>query len=776
MSKTAIRSKLNQSASLMGIATASCIVACIAPMTSAAAADKDEIIVTATKRAESVYDIPLSITAVDMETLERKGVRDLEELSRSVPGLVVNLVNEPSPKSIIIRGIAAADQTAATAAVYVDDTPLSVGPGSPDLKFFDLERVEILRGPQGTLFGASSMGGAIRYVTTQPNYDEFSGRARFEGGSVAHGNGTYEGQVAFGGPIVGDNVAFRASGFYRRDAGYIDRVDEDTLEVVDKNANTVESFGGRFALGFKPTDNIEAVASILYQESNIDDFSTSFTSLGIGNASDPDALPVVPLEPFQRASTNGLDQRRDRTFLPNLTINWDLGFAELTSSTSYMDYEIDATNDFGYFLRNFLNTVFAVPEPFVHPLTATNLQQHKFDAIVQEARLTSTTDGPFEWLVGGYYRSATRENNQVNPELTGLLGPDGFGLIGADGLLYSRVATTDLRELAAFGEVSYTLFERLKLLAGLRYTNNKISFAGIEDGPFGVDPITGMAKVAASSNTEDAVTPKFSATYNFTDEMMAYATVAKGFREGGVNAFGANIACAADLAALGLSDVPVSYDSDSLWSYEVGVKGQTERVSFEGAAYRIDWSDIQDNVALPSCGVTFIDNLGKARVQGIELSSVFQITEQLTLDANGSFTDAELRDSDLAPAGTDVPGVPKTTAYAALTYEFDLNSNWNGYLRGELAHVGKSTRNAGSQPATQNADAYQTLSLRAGLRTGPYEITVFADNLTDEHPEILKGGVGGDPAFYPGAYYPASAYGIVTIRPRYVGASLSMDF
>jgi outer membrane receptor protein involved in Fe transport len=768
--------------SFVGAAATACVaIIAAAPAPVQAADEKDEIIVTATKRAESIYDVPISVSAIDLETIERKGVRDLEELSRSIPGLVVSFGSESGPKSFTIRGISANFDTAETAAVYVDDTPITVGEASVDLKLFDIDRVEVLRGPQGTLFGSSAMGGAIRYVMTQPGYDEFSGRARFEGGKIHDGNGTYEGQVAFGGPLGSDRLAFRASGFYRRDGGYIDRVDEETGALIDKNANTFESFGGRFALGFRPTSEIEAVASILYQEQHYDDYPVSYTAAGVGIpiGMDPPPLgggePVLPLGPLQRVSRSGVDDRTDRIYLPNLTINWDIGGAQFTSSTSYMNYKLDAANDFSYFLQPLAMLIFGFDEATSNNLVATNTQDHLFDAFIQEVRFASTSDGPFEWLIGGYYRDAKKTDLQTNLEISGLFGFPGD-------LLYEREAADTIRELAAFGELSYRLFDVLRLTAGLRYTDISLHVTGGEIGPF-----AGAPSIDEVSN-ENALTPRFSAALDVTENWMAYATAAKGFREGGPNG-GANFACADDLAALGLTEIPASYDSDSLWSYELGVKGQMDRVSFQGSVYHIDWSDIQQSLSLGSCGVSFTGNLGEAKVEGVELEAVFRVTDAFTIEANGGYTNAELKDelitgtnglgmpSVAAPAGTTLPGVPKTTANVAATYDFVLSNSMTGYLRGELSHIGRSTRHFGEDnPLTLNQDAYQVVSARLGILAGPYEFSIFADNLTDERPVLGFGGAGGDPALLPGGTAPGAGFALTTIRPRFIGLSAAMSF
>jgi iron complex outermembrane receptor protein len=732
----------------------------------------DEVIVTATKRSASVLTVPLSISAVSGQTIEQMGAKDAEELSRAIPGLSITGGNENNDKTFIIRGVGAAEDTAATVAVYLDDTPLTVGLNSPDLKLFDIERVEVLRGPQGTLFGSSAMGGAIRYVTPAPNFDRFTARAKGEVSSTGEGGWNYEAQGAAGGPIS-ERLAFRASGFFRRDAGYIDLVDEDTRKVVRDDVNSAQTWGGRLVLGARVTDTVDATASVLFQDARRYDFNQYFTATG---ASFDTAEPLGPLQKTERSGNDS----RDRFVMPNLVIKADLGFADLTSSTSYLDRRVRINNDFSHFFEGFFVNGLGLPEDAdTRALSANNRQDRNFTATVQELRLTSKSGGAFEWLVGAYYRQSKNEELQddTSPNVAAYIAPI-FGAPLEDfAILYKRTGAQQTTQFAAFGEATYTFAKTLKLTAGLRVTSLKVKRAQVEEGAFaGATPVREEIE-------EHPVTPKFSAAYMLSPDAMVYATAAKGFREGGPNG-GVPSFCDAELAALGLDHAPASFKSDGLWSYEAGTKFKAfhNRLRVQAAAYRIDWKDIQQTLNLASCGYNFTANVGQARVQGVELEASLHPVDALTLDFAAGYVDAVLSQDFIsgtdengdpviaARKGTQLIGAPDFTFNASARWDFPLNGEWNGYVRGEYSYIGEAKRHLNTPsdlPQNLVRKAYDLVSLRAAVSNGRYEFSVFADNLFDSRPVIID-------AFF--AYNPWGGEGLTTLRPRTIGVSASAKF
>lgn len=723
----------------------------------------EEIVVTASKRRESVLSLPISVSAIDAEQIERKGVKDLEELSRSVPGLGVTPAAENEPKRFVLRGIGPAFGTAATVAVYVDDTPITIGTNSPDLKLFDVERVEVLRGPQGTLFGSSAMGGAIRYVAPQPSLDEFSGTAKVETSATAEGSQNYEAQAAVGGPLS-ENVAFRVSGFYRKDGGYVDVVDEVSGDIADEDANSADSMGGRLALRLRLGESAEATLSVLYQNQEYDDLSFFHSLRGMGE-------PLVALDELQKTERVDI-ALEDRLFLPNLLVKADLGFAELTSSTSVQRQRVDLLNDLSYFIQG----LFGLPGSEV--AVPSDRVRH-FDAFAQELRLASDGEGAFSWLVGLYYRETKATMSQViGSNLDSLLGaPADLFLPDAPGAIETLEEIFRAKEQAIFGEASYNFTPALKLTAGVRYSSLERDVRQVET----FAPLLGggAAVVDPPASSEEPFTPKLSLSYDVAEDVMVYATAAKGFREGGPNPPLLLVeSCLDSLASFGLSGPPITFESDNLWSYELGTKFRTDdrRLRFQGAVFQIDWRDIQQTIPVgQTCGSSPNVNFGEARVRGVESELSWRALDSLTVDLAGAYTEAEITE-DLVPlnveAGTPLSGVPEWTVSLSAQNDFVFSNGWEGYLRAEYQYVGDANRfldTGGGQPDLKRG-AYDVVALRAGVAAGAYEFSLFADNLLDERP-IIAEGFG---SFAPGFNNQGAAR--TTIRPRTIGISAAIRF
>jgi iron complex outermembrane receptor protein len=736
----------------------------------------EEVVVTATKRSESVMNVAVSLSAVTAQDIERLGAKDLEDLARNVPSLVVAPGNEQSDKSFIIRGVGS-DAQSATVAVYIDDTPITFGTAMPDLKLFDLDRIEVLRGPQGTLFGSSAMGGAVRYISPPPGFAGRSGMIKGEVSTIENGDLGWELQGAVGAPLVEEKVAFRASAFTRHDAGYIDLIDEDTGKVRKKNVNDSDSWGGRIAIGVRLSDSLDATLSAIYQQQNDNSRSTFFSGRGVDLTPPFETTPLPAMSRVDRVPV----YRDDKIFLPNLTLNADLGFARLTSSTSYIRRESKTVADFSYFVQ----TALGIEDPF--PLAVSSVEPREFNAWVEEIRLASTGDGPLQWLVGAYYRTTDEPSGQYVPSNLGVLVPDFEPLLLANGSLFDRTSRVQREQKALFGEISYTLADKLKLTAGLRLTEMTLQLDREADGLFN----DGFSEVHIKS-TEKPVTPKFSAQYTFSPNAMIYATAAKGFREGGPNSpvpsgnTGPGIACTAALAALGKTSAPDTFATDTVWSYELGAKVQTadRRLRFVGAVYNIDWDGIQQSIALGGgCGFSYIDNIGKARSRGFEAELNWRPTTALRFDLNVGYTDAHLTQDlvtgvngsgdpvVLAQEGTKLPGIPELTLALAAQYGFHPVEGWDAFVRGEVQYSGDAKRNLGEDPRVVNRDAYTVVNLRLGAIRGPYEFNVFVNNVLDNDTLLYQSYDN----FAPGALVGAGYEGI-RVRPRIIGASLKRSF
>jgi iron complex outermembrane recepter protein len=734
-------------------------VAYVSDQTVASSDALQVIVVTATRRSEALLRIPESISALESTDIMEGQIENLEDVARVVPGLVVTRDSEQTQGfDMAIRGIP-------SVATYVDDTPIPTS----TLKIFDVDRVEVLRGPQGTLFGASSMGGAIRYVTPGPGFDTYSGFANVETGFVDSGGQSSEVQVAGGGPLVNQALAFRGSAFFRRDGGYIDLANEDTGAIVKRDINSTNSYGGRFSLAGRPSDFIEANASVTFQKQVDNGLPDYFTGRG-----SPDSIPLPIFERVQRVP----QFRSERIVLPNLTIKADFGFATLTSSTSYLDWDWGFQNDFSYFVEAAVGLDdLTGGKGMVTP----NYQTVDQGNFIQEIRLASSAQGPFEWLVGGYYEHDHRSQSQLVTSNLGTYVPSLAPAVLPGDIVYVNQIYDGARQEAVFGEASYSVFKALKITAGLRYTDLSMDISQTANGLFN----GGSSFQSLKSEENGIVSPKFSISYDL-GETMVYATASKGFRPGGPNsAVPVGIPdCAAELRTLGKTNVPASYNTDDLWTYELGLKGLTfeRKFAYEVAAYQVDWSGLQENINLAGgCGFSYTDNVGNAKVQGVEASVSWLPIEGLKLGLNGSYSYGRLVKALItgadqngpvvaAPAGRELPDLPRGAVSVSAQYKFNVTSDWHAYLRGDYQYIGELARDLGTptdDPRVLNEAGYGVTNGRFGALRGPWEVALFAKNLFNQRPTIYESYAD---------YAPGNAAELTTIQPRYVGIYFSRKF
>jgi iron complex outermembrane receptor protein len=680
--------------------------------TATPARDANEIIVTATRRAESLLDVPISIAAYSQETLDQKGIRSVEDLVRNTPG--VNLTQGFSGiRYIAIRGLQSSVGATMTG-IYIDDTPVHIRSlvlmsfFSPAL--YDLERVEVLRGPQGTLFGSSAMGGAVRFITAKPTLDKFTGNARAELGFTEGGDPTYELGGAVGGPIVEDKLGFRASAYYRRDGGYIDRVPfYASRGTAEKNSNSNRTMVFNGSLLWKPTEDISITPSIFYQKTNRDDQSTYWT---YGNGS-------TRAQPPRFQSGEGIASTgEDEVKLYQVKGEWDMGPVSLISNTAYVDRRNRSTDDGTAYILDIFDNILnglgndpafgtGLPLRGIYDAFAraggANTTQIGFDtaspgraggpncgecfvllsdqiqrSFSQEVRLQSNdADARLRYVFGAFYQKTRQRardsdfsyspyDNYLYPTsyhaappvalpfplgiFAGVLPP--FFPLSADGVGgYAQTRIVD-RNLGLFGSVDFELFENLTLTAGLRWS--RLEF---ESQAESVDSVTKVTTTGAlQRSVEKPLTPKFGITYEPTPNLMVYASAAKGFRSGGVNTAAAQVdpGCLPGLQKVGYDTIPATYKSDSVWSYELGAKGRVGNfATFAAAAFQTDWTGVQRSRQIEGCASIFTDNFGKARSRGLEAQiTVFPVTG-LTLDANIGYIDGTQRETIFVPGTTN---------------------------------------------------------------------------------------------------------------------------
>jgi outer membrane receptor protein involved in Fe transport len=718
-----------------------------------------EIVVTATRQAQTLNRVPLSIVAKDQETLDKQGVRSIADVARLTPGINFGQtsLNYGTGQSVIsIRGIQS-DSGIPTTGVYIDDTPVQTRIGiSPSLtnaypQIFDLDRVEVLRGPQGTLFGSGSVGGALRFITPEPSFDDVSLYARSELATTKHGSESYEAGLAVGAPIVEDKLGFRASGWYRHDGGYVDRLDRYTKELVDKDIDGQDNYSLRLALGWRPTETLTLVPSIYFQKTSFDDSSRfELATSDIGNANYRTSLARSP------------ESRKDRFYLPALKATLDLGDLSLVSNTSYLWRKTNTlSDDVALSLALFGGWAEAdFPAGFENYSSGTDSVTYQ-KAFTQEVRLQkSDPNGRFNFVLGLFY-----QKSKVSDTFKGI-DPDalqainlGQSLIGEPPLasvgdaygfelyqgIYSNYQSIrhDDEQKAVFAQVDYEVVPRVKLTAGLRYTIADYTYTGFAAGPFtGTDGTT-----TVSSSRGKPLTPKFGISFQADRNNLFYVNAAKGVRGSGIApAVGQN--CSADAAAIGFNPLqPTVIKPDSIWSYEIGSKNRllNGKLLVDVAAYRVNWKNIQTLFNLPSCSIYTALNFGEAKIDGVDLSVTVAPIRQLTLGASVSYTNARYT-SPLIGAGDTVirrAGEPFPVAPWSIQLNGEVRQpigNNEGYLRADFTYTSHNDKPLDLtsplvDPDLPRAPATTMLNLRAGLRLNrDIDVSLFVNNVTNSHP------------------------------------------
>jgi iron complex outermembrane recepter protein len=715
-----------------------------------------EVVVTASRREEAALQVPASLTVLGGDTLDQLGAKSIQDYAQLVPGLQIAEV-EPGYNLQILRGISTGlNATGATVATYLDDTPTtgtsvaSIGSTStPDPDLFDVQRIEVLKGPQGTLYGASSMGGLIKYVTNPPNLKEFEGKAEVGYEGVPGGGTGNSGRVLVNVPLLSDVLAVRADAFRIAYPGYIDNVFRNETDV-----NAALSLGGRVSVLWKPVDAFSLRLTSYYQRLTSDN----------PGAMDVQPLTLQPTSGDLKTAEKLPEPVYSKWFVNNLVLSYDFPWANLSSSTSvekqYTRVALDGSNNNALLYQGLVGGNAALVSSLVDTKKTT-----------EEVRLVSPGGGTIEWIAGFYY---THES-ATNPEFISQ-----YDAVGAtDTPVYPNLVTVTinslLREAAAYGDLTYRFSPSFDLQGGIRYAHiaqdydqTNFTFAG---APL-VPDLAGNATL--SKNTYLGV-----ARYHFNQDTMLYARVATGYRPGGPN----------DVIP-GVSVASATYRSDSLISYEVGIKGAlaSERLDYTFDAYRIDWKDIQVQGVDPVTSFLFFDNGGKAHSQGLELELGYHPVQGLRVGISGSFDDAKL-DQDIpvpgitAESGNELPYAPKVSYAGTVDYEHPLTSMVRGFAGFTVAGVGSrrayfADQTVGLAPLglvskTGDLPAYATLDLRGGVTWNRVTLTAYLRNATDKRAAVALFGLeaGGD--LVNGTAGPAA---LTVIQPRTVGVTARFEF
>jgi iron complex outermembrane receptor protein len=690
--------------------------------------DLQGITVTAAKREQNIQKVPISMTAYSGEQLERQGVTSLLDLARIAPALNV-ASSGPGENNLVIRGISSSAGSAATVGYYLDDVPIAASSnaallstrGVIDPSVFDIARVEVLRGPQGTIYGSSSMGGTIKYVTNQPDTDSVEGRIKTDVSGTYHGGPNADVNGVLNIPLMPGVVGLRVSAYYRDDDGYIDRYPVDPTNYLaaepnskkQDNVNTYKTYGTRIALLIKPDDTLTITPSFIYQYSKL---GSPFTY---------DKIPSSLADPYQVRDVN--ENNIQKSSISNLAIHKQFQNFELMSSTSYFTRDVSLNDD----ASKVVNYFFGFPTVYPVPMHG----DYKNNELTEEVRATSKFDGPFQALVGAFYHNVSAPLSSSIPFPAGFNDTFGTPFPGFS-TIYAGTRHANLDEYAIFGEVSYQVTDKLKASVGMRAFEVKQSFAQTGDGVF-----NGGYSSVTSSSKDYGSTPKFTLQYQLTPSNMIYATASEGYRPGGPNNPAPAALCGTEVASLGLSQSQLNkYGPDYLWNYELGMKTAwlDNRLTVDGSVYHIDWSRVQQQIVL-SCGFNITANFGNATSQGGELEVKFLQVDAVTLSAGIGYTDAYLKNDvpgTTAKTGDRLPNVPRLSGSTAAEYRRPVNAQYDGFLRADVSYVGRETFLYDRTSPFYSRGGFTTANIRFGVegRNG-IDVSFYANNLFDKRGE-----------------------------------------
>jgi iron complex outermembrane receptor protein len=731
---------------------------------------ENEIVVTATKRAATIQDVPFSINAQTQADIEKTGSTNLEDLSRNVANLAIQNLG-PGQSQVAVRGVSAGqivrDQPGVKeqVGVYLDESVISLSLFTPDLDLFDLNRVETLRGPQGSLFGSGSVGGTIRYITNQPNTEKSEGQIEANLNTLEDGGTGGHLKAMFNAPFAGGKAAVRAVAYHTEYAGFIDALREGGR--IDKDVNSGTRSGGRIAFVFKPTSNVTITPRLIYQEIQTDGFNRQ-------EAFNLYANPFTTTRPAVRFAERQQflllnEEFKDETFIGDLTANIGSDGFDLTSVTSYTDREILVSRDASA-LTHSVSIDLGLPSSIL--LTPSNLRDTtKVEQFTQEVRLASTGDARFSWLVGAFYSDTDRTYAQRLPTRgydaatdaalgagTSAATANGYGPNSP----YNSDLPYNLRQIAVFGEATFDFTDKLSLTAGGRYYDYREKRSFTSGGLFS------NGDRRSDRTSSDGFSPRAILSYEVSDDFTLNAQASKGFRLGGVNdPLNVPLCNAVDRAQFGGFQ---AYRDETLWNYEAGAKFSRGGVTINGAVYYTDIKDLQVTLDAGSCSSRISFNVPEAHAQGIEAEISIDPVRGLDLSLAGSVVEAEFDSNVTDSTGAILGGIAKGNRLASVPeYQIAANARytfpaqWAG--QDAEAFVGASVQTIGSrytQPGDQapgagsfrsrlafggatgtditrlnlNLSSYTLINLNAGLSRGPWDLVAYVNNVTDENANL----------------------------------------
>ncbi len=754
----------------------------------AAAADPStgglqEVVVTANKlNAEKVLDIPVSIQAISGETLQREGAAGIMSIAGQVPGLSIQDLG-PGDKKYVIRGINSTGDS--TIGVYYGESVISGTNGDdgggfqPDIRLYDLDRVEVLRGPQGTLYGASSMSGTIRFIPKMPDLSMFGGYVTTEGSTTSHANGNnYNINGELNLPVIDGQLALRLVGWKLYDAGYVNQV-RVGVGVTANDANGVaqpvkplgyiagvnwdDVGGGRAELRYQPTENLTIDANVTSQSEHSGG-SSRWTPAGIT------AFNGGPIPPIQGCDLCNTDVTQspwsDNIKIFGLTVNYKVHGGTITGTTNQFNRDTSF---------NFDSTPILVS--FGVPVPAETLEPRTRKVNNSELRFASDLDFPVNFVVGGYRQHETQDlavqvittgaNGLVTGPFSTETADDALDFPGVGNTFFGRTDSREDTQWAGFGEATWKIDSHWTAIAGVRYFTETLNGVQTQTHPFGGFPgAPNLVPIADPEQTFDKVTWKANLSYKFDNGMLIYGTVSTGFRGGGLNA-----------VSEPFEPIPSSFKPDTLTNYEVGFKGRLFNGLFDYQldGYYIKWDKMQVQLTTADGAFVYTGNVGSADVKGVEFELNAHPIDYFTASVSGSWQDAKVTESPtiqeqmanptLPLAGMPIPNVPKFQFYAGLNYTRPISGSWTGVAAGDVTYRG-STEGYFRSNSVYNLSlpSYTLVGLRLGVINGPWTANVFAHNLTDERAQVSAINSSQDP------------HGLLTVQPRTIGINLTRTF
>ena len=764
----------------------------------------EEVTVTARKREESLQEVPFSVVAPTEELLRDRGVQTIEDVSANVAGFSVQNLG-PGQSQVAMRGVSAGqivrDQPGVKeqVGIYLDESVISLSLFTPDIDLFDMSRVEVLRGPQGTLFGSGSLSGTVRYISNQPEIGISESFGEFSLSTMTDGEVGGSAKVAVNVPL-GDTAAMRIAAYYNSIGGFIDAVQPDLS--TNEDVNSGDRVGVRWAFHIAPNERLTVKPRVIYQEVNADGWNRvdDYNILGNPFTTTRPAVNLGERDQF----TQFEEPFSDEFLLADLNIEYDFGEVALTSITSYTDRDVLVVRDATALTGSITGGSIGLPESVYTidgPLDDTTTAK----VLTQELRLAGGKDR-VDWVTGVFYSTAERNYDQ-SLLVSGFEAATSIptaGLRAPRDVLFFSDLEYDFDQLAVFGEVTYEVTDRLDLTGGLRWYDFDEDRTQVFDGIFGNGDTGNSLVETAGSTTADGFAPRLIASFQASQELQFNAQVSKGFRLGGINdPLNEPLCTPQDLITFGGRE---NWDDEELWNYEVGAKRTFAggRGIFNIAGFFMDIEDLQATVTAGSCSSRVVFNVPEARSTGLELELTAPIGNFFDFSISASYTDSELRSTLTSTdadgnvtvvsgieAGNRLPTVPEFQAVVAATRRWEMKNGWAGYVTGTYQHVGSRFTQIGDQaagfgivdllalpntiggPLTTDTfrfdpelPSYDLVNLRLVFLNEKWEAALFVNNLTDERALLALDQERGTLA----------RVGYLTNRPRTIGVSTRVKF